>query len=635
MSGDPLARLVDAILPEDRDPGALRAGTLAYVRAHLPPDIEIKLREGATAEPTREEWFARLCDLVAEGFYADPGNGGNEGAASWRMIGYEPRLPAEPLPRFDYAAYREAPPDGARYDAIVIGAGAGGGIAASVLVAAGKRVLLLERGDAYGFEISGKRDHLRNHRNIVHGHNTGPDPDGNPRVFVDEGGTAHVVSPLDKRHHNNAAGPGSGTAIYGGQAWRFLPDDFRMATRYGVPLGSSLADWPIGYADLAPDYARAEREIGVAGAGPDHPMPPVPGYAFRRALEAGAAKLGWRSCAPPLLLNTVPRDGRAACVECGSCVGFACPSDAKNGTQNTVIPRALATGRLTLALNAAAHRIEIDAGGAARGVSYFHGGRKLAARANAVVLAGGAIETARLLLLSGLGNEHTGRHLQGHFYPTAYGLFDAPVYDPRGPGVTIATTDFNHGNPGIIGGGMLADDFIALPSIFWKTMRAPDAPGWNLAAKEYMRANYRRTAQVRGPVQEIPNPDARVTLDPDIKDANGVPVARLSGTCHSETLRTARFMLGKAQEWLRASGAQRVWNQDIGPRLSGGQHQAGTARMGVDPRASATDPWGRVWGVEGLAIADTSLHVTNGGFNPVLTAMALAYRVATRLARDL
>lgn len=242
----------------------------------------------------------------------------------------------------------------------------------------------------------------------------------------------------------------------------------------------------------------------------------------------------------------MPRDGRTAYVECGSCVGFAFPSDAKNRTQNTVIPRALATGRLTLALDAAAYRIDTDAAGAARGVSSFHRRRKLAARANAVVAAGGAIETTRLLLLSGLGNAHdqVGRNLRGHFYPTAYRLFDEPIYDPRGPGVTIATTEFNHGNPGIVGGGMLADDFIVLPSIFWKTMRAADAPAWGLAAKEYMRANYRRTAQVRGPVQDIPNPDARVTLDPGIKDANGVPVAHLSGTCHPETLRTARFISG-------------------------------------------------------------------------------------------
>lgn len=100
------------------------------------------------------------------------------------------------------------------------------------------------------------------------------------------------------------------------------------------------------------------------------------------------------------------------------------------------------------------------------------------------MLAGGAIETALLLLLSDLGNAHdqVGRHPQGHVYPMAYGLFDAPIYDPRGPGVTLATTDFNHGNGGIVGGGLLADDFAVLTAIFWKTMRAPDAPKFGAAA---------------------------------------------------------------------------------------------------------------------------------------------------------
>ncbi len=144
---------------------------------------------------------------------------------------------------------------------------------------------------------------------------------------------------------------GSGTLVYGGMAWRFLPDDFRMASRYGVPAGSSLTDWPIAYDDLEPWYDRAEWEIGVAGSHEGnrfqgrrrrgYPMPPVPALLPAPVLGRGAAALGLATFPPPLLINTVPRDGRDACVQCGSCVGFPCPSNGKNGTQNTVIPRAL------------------------------------------------------------------------------------------------------------------------------------------------------------------------------------------------------------------------------------------------------------------------------------------------------
>ena len=187
------------------------------------------------------------------------------------------------------------------YDAIIIGAGAGGGVAAGLLAEAGKRVLLLERGRQLSFAEVG-RDHLRNQRLPQYGYNAGPDPVGNPRVAVSPEGRAVTVNPIEGGYQANAACVGSGTRVYGAQAWRFLPDDFRMASKYGVPPGSSLADWPITYDDLAPDYERAEWELGVSGdeatAGknrPRHrpyPMPPLPLNTQGRALRAGAKALG-------------------------------------------------------------------------------------------------------------------------------------------------------------------------------------------------------------------------------------------------------------------------------------------------------------------------------------------------------
>jgi choline dehydrogenase-like flavoprotein len=263
------------------------------------------------------------------------------------------------------------------------------------------------------------------------------------------------------------------------------------------------------------------------------------------------------------------------------------------------------------------------------------------ARAGSVVLAAGAIETARLLLASaspahpeGLGNANgqVGRHLQGHCYPTVYGLFDEPVHGEHGPGVTIATTDFVHGNPGVIGGAMLADDFIMTPVAFWKSALPPDLTRWGGKAKDFMIRNYRRVIAVKGPVHEIPNPESRVTLHPEIRDRWGNRVARLSGAVHPETLRTARVIAARAREWLEAAGALSAWGPDPVFGLSGGQHQAGTCRMGTDPRHSVTDPYGRVWGHDNLVVCDASLHPTNGAFNPVLTIMALAFRNAEQLA---
>ena len=148
---------------------------------------------------------------------------------------------------------------------------------------------------------------------------------------------------------------------------------------------------------------------------------------------------------------------------------------------------------------------------------------------------------------------------------------------------------------------MIADDFVMVPVIFG-TRPAPGPAPLGAGAKEFMRSNYRHVMRVFAPVQEIPNPDARVMLDPRVRDCWGIPVARLSGTVHDETVRTARFMREKATEWLDASGAVRTWSDPIVPRISGGQHQAGTCRMGSDARTSVTDQYGRVWGHTNLFI---------------------------------
>ena len=540
------------------------------------------------------------------------------------------------------------------FDAIIVGTGAAGGIVAGVLAEAGKRVLLLERGNALSFADVG-RDHLRNQRLSVYGHNAGPDLAGNPRVFVDPNGHSRIVKPHEPDYHNNAACVGGGTRVYGAQAWRFFPDDFRMASKYGVPEGSSLADWPISYETLGPYYERAEWELGVAGDGSliqhqaprkrEYPMPPVPSSPQTSALLRGAQHLGWTTSPVPLLINTQPYGGRAACIGCKYCVGFACPTDAKNGSQNTMIPRALATGNCELQTGAIVERIDVDQRGNVTGVAYFLNSNGSVtdetAQAKVVIVSGGAIESARLLLNShsthhprGLGNEHdqVGRNLQGHLYPRAYGISPTPVFDGVGPGVTIATTQFNHDNDGIIGGGMLADDFIKPPIDFWYDSLPPDLPRWGMANKRFMRDNYTRVMHVRGPVQDIPNPEGRVTPDPTVRDRWGIPVARLSGTTHPATIDAAEFMRERANDWLRASGCEKTWSARPDLILSGRQHQAGTCRMGHDRRVSVTDEWGRVHNHDNLFVVDGSLHVTNGGFNPVLTIMALAFRSADYIA---
>jgi len=524
-------------------------------------------------------------------------------------------------------------------DAVVVGAGAGGPIVAQELVRAGWRVVLLERGK-WNTPWDCLKDDLRNQRNPNLGNPFGPEDEGNPRVVVGLDGKATVVAPYEGGYSNNAACVGGGTLSYGAMAWRFQPTDFRMASKYGAPDGSTLADWPISYDDLEPYYEKAEWELGVSGdvsndpfKGPRKkalPMPPVTpeGREFE-VLDKGARKLGLHPFHIPMLRNSVPYNGRPACMRCRWCVGFACEVDAKNGTQNTVLPVALKTGLLELRTECMTREVMVDERGRASGVRYFdREGRTWEQPARLL------LNSANRTFPNGLGNRYdwVGRNLQGHTYSGAWGMFDEIVYDDIGPGATIAISDFNHGNPGMRGGGALCNEFIRLPYQFVGA-RPPEVPRWGQAYKDWVRQAYRRTISVMGPTQEMPVFDSRIQLDPQVRDKQGIPVARISGPRHPETLEISNVQAKHAEDWLKAAGAVKTWLKLSGPGTSGGQHQAGTCRMGNDAKTSVVDRDCRVHDLENVYVVDASVNVTNGGFNPVLTIMANAYRVGEKIAQ--
>ncbi|HRR26711.1 MAG TPA: GMC family oxidoreductase [Acidobacteriota bacterium] len=538
-------------------------------------------------------------------------------------------------------------------NAVIIGAGAGGGVVAKELAEAGFTVVVLERGGWPSFEDH-PHDELICQLWLTPLDNAfGPDREKHFREVQADDGTWGRVPPNDPAFGNIAACVGSGTASYGAMAWRFHPEDFHLRSIYGCPEGSTLDDWPIRYDDLEPYYEKAEWEIGVAG---DHtqdpfspprkkpyPMPPFPYNREGEILSRSARRLGLHPFPIPMLRNSVPYNGRSACIHCRYCVGYACEVDAKNGTQNTVIPRALETGLCQVRTGCMVAEILLDDQGKARAVRYFDADdREQVQPADLVVVSGGAVETARLLLNSkhrlfpaGLGNrsDWVGRNLQGHAYFGVMGLFEEDTYDDVGPGACVAFADFVHGNPNLIGGGVICNEFIRLPYFFTR-VRPPGAPRWGAEHKEFQRRYFRRSISLKGPVQEMPVWESRVEVSPEGKDYWGIPVARLSGHRHPNDVEVAKFLAARAEEVLKEAGAVTTWQELPGLGLSGGQHQAGTCRMGEDPRTSVTDRTGRLHDVDNVYIADGSLHVTNGGFNPVLTIMALAYWVADHIKED-
>src|SRR5690606_34955237 len=272
-----------------------------------------------------------------------------------------------------------------------------------------------------------------------------------------------------------AQGVGGSTVHFSGNFWRFRESDFRERSLLGPIAGTNFADWPITYEELEPWYTKVEWEIGVSGApGPSdpprskpYPLPPMPVKSAGVLLERAARKLGLTAQAAPLAILSQPYRGRAACVNCGWCLGFGCEVGAKSSTLAALIPDALATGRLEIRSECAVYRLETDAHGRVSDVLYYDAERReQGQKARAVVLCANGAETPRLLLASasgrfpdGLANSsgYVGRNLMWNCHGEARGVFEHPLNEHKGVQTTRIILDFYEADParGFYGGGGL------------------------------------------------------------------------------------------------------------------------------------------------------------------------------------
>ncbi|WP_406248292.1 GMC family oxidoreductase N-terminal domain-containing protein [Microbacterium sp. M] len=610
--------------------------------AELTPDRQDALLRRAEADPGVAQDFAALRRVCWEGYYALRPDHEPDGLA---MVGYraipEGVVPIEPEPVPDIGSNGLAP----SYDAIIVGAGPGGGAAARVLAAAGRSVLLVERAPARtNADLRG--DHLHGKRNALYWPTLGPGP-GHPRELRSEEGHALLVDSIGDAgpYGLNADILGGGTRVWQGMSWRFLPEDFRMETVYGNPdADASLADWPFDYDEIEPYYTRAEWEIGVAGDEGSltartprtrgYPMPAMGTEPARELLGSAADRLGWGWGPIPLAINSVPHDGRPACVRCPQCVGHACPVDAKNGAHNTLIARAVTDGCSVLQ---DAEAIEIRDGASHAEVTLMvdastERAREITVRADVVVVSAGAVETARLLLASGLGNEHVGRNLHDHRFATVLGDVVDPVKPFSGPGHSIATLDHVHADTVPYGGGVLVDLMGILPLTSAGSPPAGVA-SWGSEHKEWMREGRAHIFGVFGMGQEVPHRGSGVRLSRRARDRWGRPGATMSKLVHAASQEIDAGLGVQGMRWLEAAGATGVHIARRGGATASaaGEHSCGTVRMGSSPAAAATDPEGRLYGTRRVVVCDSSLHPTNGSVNPTLTIVANALRVAERL----
>lgn len=466
-------------------------------------------------------------------------------------------------------------------------------------------------------------------------------------------------------------GVGGSTLHWNGRMARFYERDFEMNSRYGL-----ASDWPISYDDLKPYYAEGERELGVAGAEDNpfapprdegYPMDAFPASYTDSIFESACEELGITMHSVANARNSEPYDGRSPCVGYGTC-SPVCPSGAKYSA-NVHVEKAEGHGARIID-RAVVQRLEHDdAGETVTGAVYATpDGRTHRQEARQFVLAAGAVENARLLLLSrsdvypdGLANSSgvVGKYFMEHPNVILQGELDTPTgvnqigfgtresyqfYDPEQiPPGSFRIAIRNKAGPKLTELALRQRDIVRT---LYDTAQDPgsvlDAETreqyqwsvkWGDELLEDIRDGYGNHFTILAEFEVLPYAENRVTLNEEQSDQFGNPVPDVSwgyGAEHERrTAERAREVLENIVEQLDV-GVE--WSRTF-ESWSGVGHGAGTTRMGDDPETSVVDSNLRTHDVENLHIAGASTFVTQGASQPTLTIVALSLRLSEHLDR--
>ena len=548
-----------------------------------------------------------------------------------------------------------------QFDALIIGAGAGGGAVAEMLTRHGKKVLILEGGRNY-FDFlddparqpvpAFSNDELKFQvRKMIwpdeklDPHSWRGDESEGPRSSVG----AAVTMP-------KAVGGASLLADL--KTVRFQPQDFQLGTLLaGKWPGSSFVDWPVTYDMLEPFYVYAERMLGVQGlagadpfAGPrSAPFPMKPGLGMYGSLRVkqGAESLGYHPFPYPGAVTSQPYDGRPPCNDCGFCTSHGCPTNARGTPAVTSLRKALISGKCLLRSETKVARLLTNAAGTeVTGVEAIEpDGSRTTYTADRYVLAATAVESARLLWLSGdgsnaLGNSsgQVGRNVTFHTHTAALGIWEERLHGHRGRTITHGFSDFRGtpDDPARPLGGIVEISGVSDPiaeSGYYRTVL--ELLGGGFQPTKFQRLMKQSPGRDRAIAlamigEDAPQATNRVDLDPQIKDVHGLPVARITYKPHAFEGAASRVYGPKLVQLLAASGAKWAFvaPTDGIPQTA---HMHGTLRCGVDAATSVCRPDGRLHDLGNLYAADGSIMNTGSGFNPTLTLVALATRVAAEM----
>jgi gluconate 2-dehydrogenase alpha chain len=551
-------------------------------------------------------------------------------------------------------------------DVVIVGVGAAGGILAAELSKAGMKVIGLERGPRLKTADFEPHDELR----YFQRQDLRPNPKRQPVTWRPNANTR--ARPISSMSYGNQAG--GGTVHYGSVSWRLHEDDFRARSatieRYGaaaIPENSSLVDWPMSYAELEPYYDRAEYELGVSGkAGNlkgqkidggnvfeaprqrEYPLPALIPDQSEIIFSEASKKLGLHPFSTPRAIISQPYKDRPGCTYCGFCQAFGCHVGAKSSILVTKLPEADASGNFKLITGAMCYRVNSDNSGKATGVSYYGpGGSDNTIEADLVILTPFIYDNTRLLLLSktdkfpnGLANSsgHLGKHIVTHIRSRVIVAFDdrfVNIY--MGPSAQKHSVDdwngdnFDHKDLGFIRGAQISVGPTALEGGPLGAAEAPPPPGiprWGEKYRDFFAKYYARHAAIAAQIEDLPYPHQTIDLDPDTRDAWGLPAPRMTYDWRrpNELART-EFVAQKMLEMGRATGAAHVWRTPENRGAPGGHHEGGT-RMGSDPKSSVVNKYGQSWDIPNLFMIGSSTFPSQSSFNPTLTIEALAFMSA-------
>ena len=550
------------------------------------------------------------------------------------------------------------------YDVVVVGSGAGGGMAAYTLTKAGFRVLMLEAGRHYD-PLTETPMFNTNAQAPLRGAST---PDKNFGFYdaTVDGGWQVPGEPYTTGENTDflwwrSRMLGGRTNHWGRFSLRFSHHDFKASSRDG--LG---ADWPIEYNDLAPWYDKAESLIGICGNNPgldDMPdsspgvlqPPPVPRVP-ELLLSAAAKKLGIPTAPMRRAVLTRPLDNRQACFYATPC-GRGCSIGAAFQTTTSLLPMSLATGRLKIVTDAMVRSVSVDADGSATGVNFVNRQtRKLeTVLASVVVLAASACETSRILLNSrsnelpgGIANSsgQVGRNLMDSTGANITGYVPAlegrPRYNEDGNTSNHlfipwwghvqqarGELDFPRGYHFELGGGFGAPGMSIGSS----------ATGYGLALKKRVRQRYGATIGLALRGEMVASDNCYMEIDEHVKDQWDIPVPRFHWKWSDYELKQVAHGQKTARRIIETMGGY-VYQPEQTPEEAikkGGEiiHEVGTTRMGTTAKNSVTNQWGQTWDVRNLFVMDGGVFASNPHKNCTLTLMTLAMRNADHLGKAL